>query len=581
MAAYNLHRRNTTINNGELPVLLNAASALEAEEVGRPPSREAAQRSWSDVVADRSPSPTVRVNTDQRARVRLEVASEEEHYSLAKTSKGDSSESEITSIGADVHDDNPNPWVTDPVLKEAENQLTLQQQAQIRSRYAKLTPRREASVESRGEGPSKSKGKAADPRNWGAAGIDPAELERLKSRSQKQNSADETDQGSKKRDCKKHAKKLRKEARADERDSRTPMSGLMAQHVAHLTKGRSQKKKVAVPVRKPELNPVAQKYDGTADARSYHRSVTEGTAYVRDGKVKSKRQAFVLSYYLKGKAYNFYTQKVSVNSSQWTLQEFYQELFNYCFPINYRLKQREKLWRSFQNDKSVTEYIYELEELYIMIGIIDERERVMKLWHGLRTDIQKALWRERLNPEISSWEEVCEAAQIIEISEGITDSREKRSHPKKNSEDDKRPQNNPSGQARREDQPCGRYNYCERNHNRHDQHSDRSNRQKKSDGDKKPEWKPKLTMSDRERNKLLAAGKCFKCKEAGHVARQCPKGTFVKSDKSGKAPGVPNFSIGIDLDWVEESRQLAATTEELYGVGVGSVSFDLETYPQL
>ncbi|KAG5634491.1 hypothetical protein H0H81_001771 [Sphagnurus paluster] len=291
MAAYNLHCRNTTINNGELPVLLNTASALETEEVGRPPSHEAAQRSWSNVVADRSPLPTARVNTDQRARARPEVVSEEEHYSLTKTSKGDSSESEVTSDGANVRDDNPNPWVTvqnrhshsldlnkkskikvtflkpagqDPVLKEAENQLTPQQQAQIRSRYAKLTPCCEASVESHGEGPSKSKGKAADPCNWGAAEIDPAELDLeaqkqslLYYQSQKQSSADETDQGSKKRDRKKHAKKLRKEVRADECDSRTLMSDLMAQHVAHLIKGRSQQK-VAAPVRKPELNPVTQ-----------------------------------------------------------------------------------------------------------------------------------------------------------------------------------------------------------------------------------------------------------------------------------------------------------------------------------
>ena len=46
-------------------------------------------------------------------------------------------------------------------------------------------------------------------------------------------------------------------------------------------------------------------YNGAADAHAYHQFITEGTDYVTSGKVSKNWHAFVLSYYLKGKAYDF------------------------------------------------------------------------------------------------------------------------------------------------------------------------------------------------------------------------------------------------------------------------------------
>jgi hypothetical protein len=64
-----------------------------------------------------------------------------------------------------------------------------------------------------------------------------------------------------------------------------------------------------------------------------------------------------------------------------------------------------------------------------MIRLIDEREKVSTFWHGLRQSIQRALWQDRYNPETSSWAEVKDAAQIIEVSEHVGgDNREHRSN---------------------------------------------------------------------------------------------------------------------------------------------------------
>jgi hypothetical protein len=133
----------------------------------------------------------------------------------------------------------------------------------------------------------------------------------------------------------------------------------------------------------PTIKPIAPKdYDGKPDARSFHRFVRESEAYLRDGKVRGRRQIFLLSYHLTNKAYDFYTQKVSLNEEQWTLPQFYAELFNYCFPVDYRMQLRKNLSRCHQNKNTVTEYTHELQELFNMIGDIPERDKVLKFWNG-------------------------------------------------------------------------------------------------------------------------------------------------------------------------------------------------------
>jgi len=85
-----------------------------------------------------------------------------------------------------------------------------------------------------------------------------------------------------------------------------------------------------------------------------------------------------------------------------------------------------QLDRAYQNEKSVSEYAHELEELFNMISSIDERGQVVKFWKGCKPIIQKALLRDGLNPDISSWDEVTCKAEIIEISENIMEPCEKK-----------------------------------------------------------------------------------------------------------------------------------------------------------
>jgi len=59
----------------------------------------------------------------------------------------------------------------------------------------------------------------------------------------------------------------------------------------------------------------------------------------------------------------------------------------------------------------------------------------------------------------------------------------------------------------------------------------------------------KSNINKEERAELLASGKCFACKEAGHIASNCPKSNTMRSSSSSQ-PEVPSFNIG--LDWLDE-----------------------------
>jgi hypothetical protein len=68
------------------------------------------------------------------------------------------------------------------------------------------------------------------------------------------------------------------------------------------------------------------------------------------------------------------------------------------------------------------------------------------------------------------------------------------------------------------------------------------------------------------------AGKCFKCKEPGHMARDCPQGKTV-TNKGNKPPGVAAYNIGIqDIEKLRELAKTMATIEEIH---IGNINVQI------
>ncbi|KAF8220656.1 hypothetical protein L208DRAFT_1538822 [Tricholoma matsutake] len=58
--------------------------------------------------------------------------------------------------------------------------------------------------------------------------------------------------------------------------------------------------------------------------------------FLEDGRVARKHQIRILSYYMKGKAKNYYIQKVARRECTMKLDNFFKELFDFCFPIYFK-----------------------------------------------------------------------------------------------------------------------------------------------------------------------------------------------------------------------------------------------------
>jgi Retrotransposon gag protein len=373
-----------------------------------------------------------------------------------------------------------------PTLRAVTNTAATIQKKTLNKSQKKVTHRRESSSSSRGEGTSRPKGKGIDPREWGNINISRESLD-IEAQAAAYRSILQERQASRPPDAQPARGAYQEERRSHRSSSaRLPAASRPVAQLppdSYLGKtlrnvGRSQPEKRSPPKgdgsptpsdpgsdeapsdsedgsyskgnarrrrdnrhgrngrrrrassgssSKMVIKPIAPKaYDGSADSRAYHRFVRESEAYLRDGKVRGPRQISLLSHYLTNKAYDFYMQKVANDEENWALSQFYDELFNYCFPVDYRMQLRKALHRCHQNEKSVSEYTNELNELFNMIGDIPERDQVLKFWDGARPIIQKGLWRDNLNLETSSWARVVAQAEVIEISENVAERRDRR-----------------------------------------------------------------------------------------------------------------------------------------------------------
>ncbi|PSR70620.1 hypothetical protein PHLCEN_2v13501, partial [Hermanssonia centrifuga] len=183
-------------------------------------------------------------------------------------------------------------------------------------------------------------------------------------------------------------------------------------------KRKLTKKKVRA-VKRPTLKPrEPTAYDGRADVQDFHKFMRESIEYVTGYELDAERYISTLSSFMKGKAYRFFSMQVSTKDpGTWGLEKFFRELFDFCFPVDFRLKVRDTLRNKYQGRLTVQEYVSELEELFMMAGVISDKEKVIKLWNGLHSYIQKELWRFELSPTSSLWEDVVNAATRFELAE--------------------------------------------------------------------------------------------------------------------------------------------------------------------
>ncbi|KAJ7756503.1 hypothetical protein DFH07DRAFT_959144 [Mycena maculata] len=141
----------------------------------------------------------------------------------------------------------------------------------------------------------------------------------------------------------------------------------------------------------------------------------EARTYVKMGRVPMNEQAYFVSYYLDGRALDFYNQVVAADEASWDLERFFIELFEFCFPADFRNKQRKRLERCYQGSKDVATHVAEWSEIYNTIGLEDTQEKIVKLFNSFTYAIQGEIYRKDVDPETATWDEVVKAAEQAEI----------------------------------------------------------------------------------------------------------------------------------------------------------------------
>ncbi|KIK40523.1 hypothetical protein CY34DRAFT_13650 [Suillus luteus UH-Slu-Lm8-n1] len=306
---------------------------------------------------------------------------------------------------------------------------------------------------------------------------------------------------------------------SSEMDGSSPVKDRRASRLAHRAKKRKlarQKKILIKPVPPTE-------YDRSPDSHTFHRFMTEGKAYLEDGAKPMISTLVKCQIGLESGGSVDSSPSCLTIASRWTIGPSNEKN---CTTVIKEI------------DKWVRDYISDLNELWMMIGNVPNREKVMKFWFGLNPTIQKELYKMHLNPEISALSKVQHTAEIIELAHSVATETRGRDETHKSDKKSGARTDKANSSSRKNDGPSsesrdsgghtkanGLHRGSRRGHTGQGGKppKDRTQDDKRSSDTRGPK------LSKEEHDKLMSEGQCFICKETGHMSRQCPKRTTVPS----------------------------------------------------
>ncbi|KAF5334544.1 hypothetical protein D9611_013826 [Ephemerocybe angulata] len=321
-------------------------------------------------------------------------------------------------------------------------------------------------------------------------------------------------------------------------------------------------------------------YDGRPSLPAYTRFVSQATMYLEDITIPKNRQVYILSRCLDGEAWKWYARVVSKNVAKWRVSRFFEELFNECFPVNFKELQRERLDTLKQGKSDIKGYMARLDELYLVNGIRRQRDKARFFFKGLHDELKKRLRSKGLSPESSDYGRIVRKAQNFELAIKMSSA-----HRDNEARKSKR-ENNYSGQAKGKgrDRPGPSTNYGRKtngqtesnsNQDRFRKHNDKLDANRRGWKDKNGSGRQKSNSN--EKAKLKAEGKCYICKESTtHFARNCPQANSVNS-KGSSSSGIQSYSAAVTASNVESLREQALedTTQAVHTLDCNSIPLEM------
>ena len=111
--------------------------------------------------------------------------------------------------------------------------------------------------------------------------------------------------------------------------------------------------------------------------------------------------------------------RVARSPEECSLKEFYQDLFEYCFPLNYRCKLRERFAALSQMGHAVRDFKREIERLGAWLSDVTDKDMAIQFWKGIHPYLRVELAGEDLNHENSSLDTLVKYATRFENRENL------------------------------------------------------------------------------------------------------------------------------------------------------------------
>ncbi|KZV96366.1 hypothetical protein EXIGLDRAFT_816946 [Exidia glandulosa HHB12029] len=288
-------------------------------------------------------------------------------------------------------------------------------------------------------------------------------------------------------------------------------------------------------------------YDGRADLDVFDQWCYEVDTWKRLNGIKTKWIIPLLSSFLSDKASRWYMHNVVLSEENWTMRRFYDELFDHCFPSDFKLLLRKRFARATQGNRDVREYARDLKVMSRRFPDVNERQLIQVLWEGVHKYIRVKWFEYGFNIDENTYDDLVSAAEQFEKAERARTGEDRNTKlperltgprgdaaPKREFRPWRRsatPAARPTNSA-----PTGRiYSNAatvkpKLQANRagfqrpRGQSSNSGNRPGSRPGPGMRQERPRDNniLSAAERERLSNEGKCFQCKEVGHFSRNCP-----------------------------------------------------------